>query len=530
MAVIATTATTEEPQPSPMPARDIFRRAVDDLKLPAAIAAALIAVLVASDLLVPGGLKASLTAVAGTAVILLAFLRWPRPTLVVFALFALTYDSFAHWLNSGVHSIDELVIPGMVLIAGWREKPWRKGVFEPIRDGAVIIVALLGIAASVVNAVPPSIWLISLLLLVKSIAFLHVVLWHEWSAAEVRRAATTVFVFALAILAVGLAEAVIGPRLRDWIGLPHLADVRGQLPGISSILVYVVLFSWFSAFTALFLAAYYLVYRKWWLLALALLFSAGTFLSGRRRALVGLVVALVGGAIAQLKLGVARRTLLRIWLPVGAVGLALAIIFSSGLMELVGQTLYEVGAPLPDLTAPSGQANSGQIDFVNGNPRLLLYVTSADIAHDYFPFGAGLGRFGSPMSKVDFSPLYAKYGLDRIWGLTPQYEDFITDTFWPQILGETGVFGLIAYLVFIVALGLSLWRATRVLTDRFSLALALGALMAFIHMAVESLASSMYESPPRIYLAFGAIAIALALARQTRAGAESNLPEPATGD
>lgn len=491
----------------------LIRRAAREVALPVAIGAALVVAIVAANLIAPVGIRSPATAAAGAAVVLLAFLRWPRPTLVTFALFMLTYDSFAHWVNGGVHSIDELVIPGLVVIAAWRERPWRKGVFEPWRDGAIIVVLLLAVVSSLVNAVPLSTWLVGLLLLVKSIAFLHVVLWHDWPAAEVRRAATAVFAFALFVLAIGLAEAAIGPQLREWIGLPRTADVRGQLPGISSILLFVVLFSWFTAFVALFLFAYYLVYRRLWLLLVALLFGAGTFLSGRRRALVGLVVGLVGGAVAQLLLGVARRTLIRVWLPIGAVALVLATVFSSGLIDLVKQTVIEYGAPLPDLTQPGGPTTPGQIDYVNGNPRLLLYATSVEVARDYFPLGAGLGRYGSPMSRVDFSPLYAQYGLNRIWGLTPDYDAYITDTFWPQILGEIGLFGLIGFAVFIVALGWSLWRATRTLTDSFSHAFALGALMAFIHLAVESFASSMYESPPRIYLGFGAVAIALALAR-----------------
>ena len=514
-------------QPQAESTRFLLGRAARDVALPLAMAAALIAAITLVDLVAPAGIRSPATAVAGAAVILLAFLRWPRSALVTFALFMLTYDSFAHWLNSGVHNIDELVIPGLVVIAAWRERPWRKGVFERWRDGAMLVVLALAVVSSLVNGVPISTWLVGLLLLVKSIAFLHVVLWHDWPVAEVRRAATTTAFFALFVLAVGLAEAAIGPQLRTWLDLPVAADVRGQLPGISSILLYVVLFSWFTAFVGLFLFAYYLVYRRLWLLLAALLFGIGTFLSGRRRALVGLAVSLVGGAIAQLRLGVARRTLLRVWLPIGAVVLALVVVFSPGLVDLAKQTLIEYGAPLPDLTQPGGSTTPGQIDYVNGNPRLLLYATSVDVARDYFPLGAGLGRYGSPMSRVDFSPLYAHYGLDRIWGLTPDYDAFITDTFWPQILGEIGLFGLIGYVVFILALGWSLWRATRSLTDAFSHAFALGALMAFIHLGVESFASSMYESPPRIYLAFGAVAIALALARAARAARGSAQPEHA---
>lgn len=513
-------------QPRQLPAALLFtlRRALSDLALPLAIAAALIAASALANLIAPAAVRSPVTAAAGAAVVLVAFIRWPKPALVVFALFVLVYDSFTQWIGPGVHNIDELAITGLVAIAAWRLRPWRRGMFEPLRDGALLLVVVLGVASSLVNGVPATTWLVGLLLLVKSVAFLHVVLWHDWTADDLRRALTTVFAFGLVLLTIGFVEAFVGPRLRDWIGLPVVADVRGQFPGISSIMRFPVLFSWFSAFVALFLFAFYLVYRRLWLLIVALAFGAGTFLSGRRRAIIGLAVGLVGGALAQLRLGVARRTLVRVWLPIAAVALALVIVFLPGLTDLAKQTLIEYGGPLPVLTDPGQPQTPGQIDYVNGNPRLLLYVTSVDVARDYFPLGAGLGRYGSPMSRVDFSPLYAHYGLDRIWGLTPEYDAYITDTFWPHVLGEIGVFGLIAYLVFIGALGLGLWRATRSLVDPLTHAFALGALMAFVHAAVESLASSMYESPPRIYLAFGAIAVALALARATRAGAVDPAP------
>jgi hypothetical protein len=270
---------------------------------------------------------------------------------------------------------------------------------------------------------------------------------------------------------------------------------------------------------ALYLFAYYLVYRRLWLLLAGLAFGVGAFLSGRRRAIIGLALGLVGGVLAQLRLGVARRTLARVWMPIGGIVLALGIIFSPGLIELGRQTLIDYGGPLPNLTDPNLEQDPWDLDYyVPGNPRILLYTTSVEIARDYFPLGAGLGRYASPLSRDpdNFSPLYHHYGLDHIWGLTPHYPAYITDTYWPHVLGEIGVFGLVAYIVYIGALGVGLWRATRTLTEAFSHAFALGAAMAFVHAAVEALASSMYESSPRIYLLFGAFAIALALARAAR--------------
>jgi hypothetical protein len=501
-----------------------MRQAARDISLPAAIGLALIAALVAARLLIPGSVGQLVTAGGGGAVVVLAFLRWPRPTLVVFALFMVLGDSFAVWLGNGADYVDELVVPAMVLIAGARLRPWRRGLLEPIRDGAFSMVVVLAVLSSLVNGVPTATWLISLVLMAKSFAFLHVVMWHDWSTDDVRRALATVFAFALIVLALGLVEAVVGPVFKDAFGLPLRADARGQLPGISSIIVFVTVFSWFMTFVALYLFAYYLVYRRLWLLLAGLMFGAAAFLSGRRRAIVGFVVGLVGGALAQLRLGVDRRTLIRRWLPIGGIALALGIVFAPGLYDLGRATIYDYGAPLPDLLDPNLPTDPWDLAYyIPGNPRILLYTTSAVIARDHFPLGVGLGRYGSPLSRDpnDFSPVYHEYGLDRIWGLTPHYPAYITDTYWPHILGEAGVFALLAYLVYIAALGLGVWRATRTLSDAFSHAFALGTLMAFVHAALEALASSMYESSPRIYLLFGAFAIALALARAHRTRQEA---------
>lgn len=479
--------------------------------LVAGIAAVLLGVVAVASLGAPAALRGPVTAAAGAFVVLAAFLIAPKPTMLVFALFVLFYDTLARWLHPGVRQIDEVVIPAMFAISLWRTKPWRRGLIEPVRDGAMALVVLLGVTASVVNAVPPGVWLVALLLMLKGVAFLYIVMWHDFTIDDVRLFVMSVFAVAAAVLVLGFAEALSQTAFRQFFNLPTPTDVRGQLPGIESIFVFPVLFSWFMTFAAIFLFSYYLVFRRLWLLVAALVVSAGMFLAGRRRAIVGLVVALVGGLVAQLRGGVSRRTLVRLWLPVGGVALVLAIVFLPGLTRLYNQTIQEwLLAPPPPAPQEPGP---GGIEYVQGNPRLLLYQTSVTLAVEHFPLGAGLGRFGSPMSRVDFSPVYAEYGLDRIWGLTPAFPAYVTDTFWPHVLGEIGVIALGAYVVFLGALGVAVWRSTRRVAAPFLHAFCLGAWMLFLHALVESVASSMYESPPRIYLTFGAIGVALALSR-----------------
>jgi O-antigen ligase len=127
------------------------------------------------------------------------------------------------------------------------------------------------------------------------------------------------------------------------------------------------------------------------------------------------------------------------------------------------------------------------------------------------------------MSRVEYSPLYYELGFEDEWGLRPDFPTFITDTFWPQILGEIGVLGLLAYLVFVAAIGLSLWRAARAFSDPLLACFCLGTLMVFGHALVETLASSMFHSPPRVYLLFGAVGMCLSLLRSAR---QTDQPEP----
>ena len=88
--------------------------------------------------------------------------------------------------------------------------------------------------------------------------------------------------------------------------------------------------------------------------------------------------------------------------------------------------------------------------FINvQEPRGILMVTSLDIAKRFFPFGSGLGTFGSNASRTNYSELYYQYGFDKIWGLAPWHDVFLTDSYWAMIIGE---YGLIASFINLIAL------------------------------------------------------------------------------
>jgi len=118
--------------------------------------------------------------------------------------------------------------------------------------------------------------------------------------------------------------------------------------------------------------------------------------------------------------------------------------------------------------------------------RAKLYTTSTQIARDDFPLGAGFGRFATYASHLYYSPVYQQYGLNNVYGLSRKYPDFIDDTSWPGVIGETGYGGFAIFVVGLACLVLVLAR--RMLTATPDLRwMPLAALCAIAVLLVDSL-------------------------------------------
>lgn len=119
--------------------------------------------------------------------------------------------------------------------------------------------------------------------------------------------------------------------------------------------------------------------------------------------------------------------------------------------------------------------------------RPATYETGMKIMfHDYIPFGSGLGSFGTAAAAKEYSPLYFKYHLDGIWGLTPDNPMFLADAFYPT-LAEYGIVGLFFFLWF--------WKRRLLETNKIrNIVYYRMALMAILALALESTADSSYLS------------------------------------
>ena len=119
--------------------------------------------------------------------------------------------------------------------------------------------------------------------------------------------------------------------------------------------------------------------------------------------------------------------------------------------------------------------------------RPETYKTGLLIMKDYFPFGSGLGTFACAAAAKEYSPLYYKYQMDNIWGLTPENPMFLADTFYPIVYSQFGFFGALMFLWFWKR---RLQEANRIIDPNYYKM----ALMCILALALENTADSSYLS------------------------------------
>ena len=97
----------------------------------------------------------------------------------------------------------------------------------------------------------------------------------------------------------------------------------------------------------------------------------------------------------------------------------------------------------------------GCIGLILGWQQLLFYFTNETQARGqllmggictmktYFPFGSGFGTYGSDIASKYYSPLYYKYGFNEIYGMGRTHTNFLNDNYWPMIMGQFGMIGVI---------------------------------------------------------------------------------------
>jgi hypothetical protein len=121
----------------------------------------------------------------------------------------------------------------------------------------------------------------------------------------------------------------------------------------------------------------------------------------------------------------------------------------------------------------------GQRDEKDLYARMALYFFSTKIFMDYIPFGSGFASFATFSSGDSYSPLYVKYGMENMHGLTKASPDFISDTYYPA-LAQFGLAGAFLFFLFWINLAVKAIKAYRHINCRKESVIALLIVLFFL--------------------------------------------------
>lgn len=299
-----------------------------------------------------------------------------------------------------------------------------------------------------------------------------------WRQRDLAVASRWIAVVVSAVLAVAVMELVAPSLHRAWLPVQAAgSELRGGRVGLQSVFTHPDHFGSFaSVFGAYFLARFVSTGNRRHL-ALGLACVTLGLLSLRLKVILGLVAAL-----SVLSLSATGKFVRRL-----------------GVVVLFGVfVVATTGGILADLTT---QQLDRYVFGENVTVRQELYTVGQQIALDNFPFGAGLGRFGSGASTTFNSPVYEEYEITRR-GLTQESPGVRHDTTWPTVMGEAGVLGMMFFLGGLAFIGFRLFASSRT-SDPVLSEFSLAGLAVLVAVIVESVAR------PSFFNAITAFSIAL---------------------
>ena len=120
--------------------------------------------------------------------------------------------------------------------------------------------------------------------------------------------------------------------------------------------------------------------------------------------------------------------------------------------------------------------------------RNVLTMNSLNIAKDNFPIGTGFGTYASWASGESYSNIYYDYNISTTWGISPDFYEFIADTFWPMIIGQFGVLGLGIYIYILL-------RIYKNIINNDNLDYYFGQILALLYLISLSIAEASFSGP-----------------------------------
>lgn len=384
--------------------------------------------------------------------------RWPAATLVLATLTTLLDPVVAPALAPPGVALDVIGISepllaaaGSVIFLGALR---RGGIGQAVRDPTAILALgfiALSLASAVLNATPPVVASLGILMTIDAIAAFFVWRMLAGAPALAGRAAAGIVLAAVGVSLVGIGQVVLDPALLGFVSQEAYGSIRpitsilGNPNMVAMVLAFAAPFPVFGAVGLperrhrwLSAAAAFLI-----LLGLALTFSRG-----------GWVAAGAGLAVGTILLD--RRALILVATLVVLTWGAVTVM-PVGLLTS-GQATMPAASPNqePDAAAPSQPPTPSPPTNEEDDPfermtsnevRLRLLRDGLRIVDDHLLLGVGPGRYGGAAATIVPSPVYAEY--DTTLGRLRTVHNF-----WLHLTGEGGALGVAVFLAIVVALGI----------------------------------------------------------------------------
>ncbi|MCV0403150.1 MAG: O-antigen ligase family protein [Chloroflexi bacterium] len=426
-------------------------------------------------------------AIFGAGLILLAgyaAFRWPRAALVVVVMSPLvdryivadilppSLETLAHLLSEGLLLAVGLVIATRAALDGRVIGALRHPVTL-----ALLAFAAVGVVAAILNGVPPAIAALGFVFTLDAtiLFFLPRLVGFSLRQSLYAIGALWAIVFGSALLAIG--QALLSPTI---LGLEPSRGRFGEVARLASIFGDPNVFGAFlvvAAPFALFMATTLPTPRLRRLAAVAaFVIVLALWLSYSRGAWIAIVLG-VGVAVALID----RRTLL--------LGLLIAVV-SFGTAAVMPRNLL-----VPRGTGDQPQLIDSTIDRVGaiglgGDLRTLFVINALPIIRDHPIIGVGPGRYGGAVAGNYGTPIYDRYGTDRLFWNPLQ---LTVDNFWLHLLVEMGILGFVAFLAAAMIPGLRILGEARRASGWRRIMLG-GTAAAVAGMAVSSLTTMLLEA------------------------------------
>ncbi|MBD7970812.1 hypothetical protein H9647_22365 [Paenibacillus sp. Sa2BVA9] len=364
-----------------------------------------------------------------------------------------------------------------------------KKIFGGLIFLAIVGVLFFGTMSSINNNNPFNISLQGMQLMIKGLLYLFVFSNISFSNSDLLKYVKWVKYAALGVLFFSLVDLAAPSAFRSLIGIKTSVDYRLGIASLQSLFIHPGIYGWFMAFIGVYLAVNYKVQSDFRYFYFACIFFFFAVLSFRFKTIIAILVII---SIFYLISGI--KNVLTLIIPVTIISVVIFLLAGNYLVELT------------DLTV----SRYVEVDVMK-SARKAMYHFAFVIANTNFPFGVGFGRYGGFIAREEYSPVYYEYGMNNIYGLSPENPIWATDTYWPYILGELGYCGTIILLVLFAYLLIKLFSNYKNIGNKIAKSFVLFAAFVLIQALVESFGEPVFNSSPQSVFIFVTTGIGFSL-------------------